>query len=228
MFPFLKTLRSILKARLAGLMIASAVIAVVVVFLLVIGVTWISANMIEIEIKWLDTLISGIIGLLTTISGWFMLPAVVVLIAGMFQEIAISRVEKLSYPNLQRHDKPKFWPDALHDIKFTLWALVLNILVLPLHFIVIGFFISIGLNSYLTGREFFEMAAGYHIGKPRAHKLIRNNRRAVYGGGFIVTLMAAVPLLNLFVPIVAVVWMVHVYHQIDKKSSHVKVDVAAK
>ncbi len=215
MFPFIKTIRSILNARLLGLMLISAVTAVVVVLLAVVAITWISAHLIQIEIGWLDALVSGIISIISGISGWFMLPAIVVLIAGMFQEIAVSRVEAASYPDAQRIEKPKFWPDALHDIKFTLWAIFLNLLVLPFHLIVIGFFISIALNSYLTGREFFEMAAGYHLGKPQAHKLIQYNRRAVYGGGFVITMMTAVPVLNMFVPIVAVVWMVHVFHRID-------------
>jgi len=224
MFPIMKTLRSIFNARLLGLMLLSAVLGIIVVVLGVVAISWISANLIEIEIEWLDTLVSGIISIITGISGWFMLPTVVVLIAGIFQEIAISHVEAKSYPQLQRQEKPKFWPDALHDIRFVLWALFLNILILPFHLIVVGYFISVALNTYLTGREFFEMAAGYHIGKPQAHKLIRHNRPAVYIGGFVITLMATLPLLNLFVPIVAVVWMVHVYHQIDANRGRFKID----
>ncbi len=205
-------------------MLISAVIAIVVVVLVVVVITWVSANLIQIEIAWLDAMVSGIISIVSGISGWFMLPAFVVLIAGMFQEIAISRVEAASYPHVQRTEKPKFWPDALHDIKFTLWALFLNFLVLPFQLIFIGFFISIALNSYLTGREFFEMAAGYHLGKPQAHRLIRHNRRAVYGGGLVITLMTAAPVLNMFVPIVAVVWMVHVYHRIVADRGSIQID----
>ena len=214
MFPLMKTFQSLLKDKLASLMFASAVLALVIAFLGVTAVTSISGHLIKIEVNWLDTLINLIIGVISGIGAWFMLPSVIVIIAGVFQEIAISRVEGRNYPQAQRSEKPKFWPDALHDIKFTLWALFLNLLVLPLHLLVVGVFVSIVLNSYLVGREFFEMAAGYHIGKPQAHKLIRHNRRDVYGGGLVITLMTAVPLLNLFVPIVAVVWMVHVYHHI--------------
>jgi hypothetical protein len=36
----------------------------------------------------------------------------------------------------------------------------------------------------------------------------------MYGGGFVITVMAIVPFLNLFVPILEIVWMVHVYHRI--------------
>jgi CysZ protein len=141
-----------------------------------------------------------------------MLPALVVLIAGMFQERTIDRVERAYYPDEVRKEEPRFWPDVKHDIRFTLWALFLNILVLPLYFIGIGFIVSIALNSYLLGREFFEGAAGYHVGKPEAEKLGQQNKAAVYGGGLVITLMTLLPGVNLFVPIFAIVWMVHVYH----------------
>jgi len=215
MYPFVKTLSSLKKANLLGLMLACAVLAVVVVLGAVGLITWITAHLVNIQMGWLDTLFNLMVGTLTGIGGWFMLPALTVFIAGMFQEKTINRVEGIYYPNSVRSEEPKFWPDAWHDIKFTLWALFLNILVLPLYLFGIGFVVSILINSYLLGREFFESAAGYHLGKPEAKELGQQNKRAIYGGGFVITLMTLIPLLNLFVPIIAVVWMVHVYHGLD-------------
>jgi CysZ protein len=116
-----------------------------------------------------------------------------------------------------RTEEPKFWPDFVHDIKFTLRALLLNILILPFYFFGAGFILSIALNSYLLGREFFESAAGYHLGKIQAAELGRQYKGAVYCGGFVITLLTLVPFLNILVPIWAVVWMVHVYHFVQKK-----------
>ena len=121
-------------------------------------------------------------------------------------------MERAFYPDKVRSREPQLWPDVRHDIRFTLWALFLNMLILPFYLLGIGFVVSIALNSYLLGREFFESAAGYHMGKPEAERLGRENRAAVYGGGLVITLMTLVPVVNLFVPIVAIVWMVHVYH----------------
>ena len=146
-----------------------------------------------------------------------MLPVLTVLIAGMFQETVIHRIEFVYYPDNIREESPKFWPDLLHDIKFTIWALLLNLIILPLYFIGIGFVASIILNSYLLGREFFESAAGYHLGKPEAKNLGTQNRFAIFIGGLVITLLALIPVINLFIPIFAVVWMVHVYHKIIKK-----------
>jgi CysZ protein len=200
-------------------MLACALLAIIVVFVLVTAITWISALLIQIEIEWLDTLVGWLIGILTGIVGWFMLPVLTVLIAGMFQETVIYRVEFVFYTDEIREEPPKFWPDIWYDIKFTIWALSLNIIILPLYLIGIGFIVSILLNSYLLGREFFESAAGYHLGKPEAKNLGEKNRFVIFIGGLVITLMALVPILNLFVPIIAVVWMVHVYHMITLEKS---------
>ena len=145
-----------------------------------------------------------------------MLPVLTVIIGGLFQEQVIQRVEQEFYPDSIQRDHLRFWPEMWHDIKFTARALFLNLLVLPLSLIGVGFIVAILLNTYLLGREFFEGAAGYHVGKPRAMEIGKKHRKAVYGGGFVITIMTLLPVLNLFVPILATVWMVHVYHYLSE------------
>lgn len=216
MFPFARTLDALKKANLFSLMVAGAALAMVVVLGAVVAISWITAQLISLEEGWLAAILHLIVSLITGIAGWFMLPAFAVLIAGMFQEKVINRVESIYYPDYVRREESRFWPDACHDIKFSLWALSLNLLVLPLYLFGIGLMVSVLLNSYLVGREFFESAAGYHLGKPKAKELGQQNRGTLFGGGFFITLMSLIPLLNLFVPIIATVWMVHVYHRIRR------------
>lgn len=217
MFPFSKTLHSIKKANLLGIMFLCAALAVLVILMAVGAITWLTSMLVNLQTGWLDTLVNWIVGALTGIGGWFILPAFTVLIAGIFQETTIHRVERVYYKKNMRKEEPGFWPDLGHDIRFTLFALLLNVLILPLYLFGIGFIASIILNSYLLGREFFESAAGYHLGKPEAKKLAAKNKVIVYGGGFVITLMTLVPVLNLFMPIFAIVWMVHVYHGVLEK-----------
>jgi CysZ protein len=219
MYPFAKTIDSLNRARLMGLMLVCAALAAAVVFMTVAGITWLTARLVNLQTDWLDTLVNWLAGIVTGVGGWFMLPVLIVLIAGIFQETIIQRVEKVCYPDKVRSEEPRFWADLGHDIRFTLLALCLNLLVLPLYLFGIGFLISIVLNSYLLGREFFIAAAGYHLGKPAAGDLVRRHRRAVYGGGFVITLLSLVPLVNLFMPIFATVWMVHVYHGVNKNGA---------
>ncbi len=215
MYPLRKTFQTLFTAKLLGLMLACAALALFVVLVLAGLVTWMAAHVIPTETGWLKAVLSGAAGILTGVGGWFMLPALTVLISGFFQEHVIRRVERVYYPETEPEGLP-FWPELWHDVTFTLWALCLNILVLPLYVVGIGFLVSILLNSYLLGREFFESAAGYHLGKASAKDLGKQHKKAVYGGGLAITLMTLLPLLNFFVPILAIVWMVHVYHHIRR------------
>ncbi len=216
MYPFAKTFSSFKKANLYGLMLLCAALAVAVVAGAVVGITWMTAHFVNIERGWLDTLVNWAAGILTGVGGWFMLPVLTVLIAGLFQENVIRRVDNLFYPDAAPHANLRFWPELWQDIKFTAWALLLNLFVLPFYFLAVGFPVSVVLNGYLLGREFFEAVAGYHLWKENAKKLGKQYRGSIYAGGLVITLMTLLPLLNLVVPVFAVVWMVHVYHHIPK------------
>jgi len=209
-----KTFRSLVQKQLVGLMLLCAVLALVVVVVLAGGMTWLTANLVSLETGWLDTSVNWMVGIVLGIGGWFMLPVLVVLVSGVFQDITIYKVEKVEYPDKKREEEPLLWPDLLHDIRFTIKALFLNLLVLPFYLVGIGFLLSIALNSYLLGREFFESAAGYHLGKPKAREMGRRHRRLIYSCGLVLTLLTLMPVVNLFVPIIAVVWMVHVFHHL--------------
>ncbi|MHB8788671.1 MAG: EI24 domain-containing protein [Desulfobulbaceae bacterium] len=210
-----KTLHSLGHRGMVGLMFLCAVLAVLVVLALWSGLTWLTANLVTLERSWLDTAINWLVGIVLGIGGWFMLPVLVILISAAFQEITISKVEQADYPDMVRAGEPHLWTDLRHDIRFTLKALLLNLLVVPFYFIGIGFLLSILLNSYLLGREFFENAAGYHLGKPGARELGRRHKKQVYGSGLLITLLTLLPVANLFAPIIAMVWMVHVHHAIN-------------
>ena len=94
MYPFTKTFRSLTKANLLSLMFICALLAIGVVLAGMVSITRIAAYVIDIKTGWLDVLANLIIGALSGIGGWFMLPALTVFISGMFQEKAIYRIEQ--------------------------------------------------------------------------------------------------------------------------------------
>lgn len=217
MFPLTKTCSSLIHARLFGLMIACALSGLVLVLACVGGLTVLSNHVVTIDTPYVGTLVKWLMGGVFTLVGWFMLPVLIVLIAGMFQEVIIHRVEAIDYPESEKNKIPRFWPDLMHDIRFTLWALFLNILILPFYLMGIGAVLSVLLNSYLLGREFFENAASYHMVKHEARLLGRRHGGKIYLGGFVITVLTLTPLINLFAPIIATVWMVHLYHSFDSQ-----------
>lgn len=209
------TFKTLLKANLLRLMIACAVIAVAATAFLVAVLAGLAASLVHFKTGWLNTAFDWVAGLVLGIGGWFMLPALTILIGGIFQETVIARVEQAYYPDSARNESPRFWPDFFHDIKFTVRAVLLNLLVLPAYFFGAGFLLSIVINTHLLGREFFEAAAGYHLGKTEARALGKRHPGIVYGGGLATTLITLTPVINVFVPIIAIVWMVHSYHRVD-------------
>jgi CysZ protein len=108
MYPFAETLDSLKKARLLGLMLVCAALAAALAFLAVAGITWLTARLVTLQTGWLDTLVNWVVGIISGIGGWFMLPVLIVLIAGIFQETIIQRVEMVCYPDEQRSGEPRF------------------------------------------------------------------------------------------------------------------------
>ncbi len=213
MYPVVRTLQSMGRSRLIGIMLLAVAAAVFLVFLSVTGLAGLTAWLAGTE-GWLGKLLVGTVSLLAGIGGWFLLPVLTILIGGLFQEWVVQRVETHEYPGSGWRGAPGFLHNLPHDLRFTLLALFLNLLILPFYLLGIGFLLSIALNSYLLGREFFENVAGLHIGKPAARQLGRRHRAAVYGGGLVITMTTLTPVLNLFVPILASVWMVHLFHRL--------------
>jgi len=199
-------------------MLICAVCALIIAVMFAIVFTWFIAHLVAINNAWFDALFTASVGILTGVGGWFMLPSLIVVIAGFFQEAVIRHVEQKEYPQAAPQAKLPFWPELLHDLRFTAWSLFLNLLILPFYLFGVGFVMSVALNAYLVGREFFESVAGYHLGKAEAKALRRQHRKIAFGGGLMITLFTLTPGINLFAPLLAVIWMVHVYHALHPGS----------
>lgn len=213
MNQFNLTVETIKRAKLAKFIFLSVILALICIMLFVLAISSLTAIFVNIETTWLKALLVGTVSILGSVGGWFLLPSVVILISGIFQENIIDHVEKIYYPDRVRKSEPKFFAELPHDIKFALLSASINILILPLYLFGIGIFVAIAVNTYLLGREFFENVAGYHLGKKNAYKLGKQHPKSVYLNGFIFTLASITPFLNLVTPVVATVWMTHIYHR---------------
>lgn len=158
--------------------------------------------------------------LLAGISAWFMFPLAMPVIVSFFDEYIADRIERHEYPKLAIGAPQPFWPDLRHDILFTLKALALNLLALPLYFLPpFNLFIYYLLNGYLLGNEFFVMAAGRHLGKPAARAFARKHRGTLLLAGVGIAFLATVPAANLIAPFWGVALMVHLYQMLANEGN---------
>lgn len=215
MFPLNKTLSSIHTSRLYGLMCFVAFLGLFQILLAMFGITYINQLWSPLDKSWMNTMISVILGVVTGIGAWFILPVLVAANSGIFIEYIISKVERKEYPEFIRKSAPRFWPDIFHDIHFLVLGVSLNVMLIPFYFLGgFGIICSVILNSYLLGREFFEASVGYYHGKKEARRIGKLNLKIRNISGLVATLIALIPVANLFVPIVMVIWNLHLYHEL--------------
>ena len=95
-------------------------------------------------------------------------------------------------------------------MKFSVLAVILNILALPLYFVPpFNLFVFYALNGYLLGREYYELVAHRRIEPAEARRLRAAFRGQCFVAGVAIALLMTVPLVNLLAPVIGTAAMVH-------------------
>ncbi len=151
-------------------------------------------------------------GLGAGLFAYFLFPGIMPIIVNFFDSKIALVIEQKNYPNVCPISPP-FWPEFWHDARFTLLAILLNILVLPLYlFPIIGQITFFALNGHLLGKEFFVMAARRYMPLEEALALRKAHGRTIFIGGIILTILATIPFVNLLAPFWGIAVMTHLYH----------------
>jgi CysZ protein len=149
--------------------------------------------------------------------GYFIFPVFLPLIVSFFDTAIAEAIEREDYPDRKVMEQP-FWPTLRHDIRFTLKAILLNIISLPLYLLPgANLVIYFGLNGYLLGTEFFNIVAGRYITPEEARTLRQRYGWQIIMGGVSIAVCATIPFLNLIAPIWGVAVMVHFFHAVQWK-----------
>jgi CysZ protein len=142
----------------------------------------------------------------------YFLPAVSALVAGAFLDDAAEIVERTDYPNDPPGQPLSFGRSLLYGARFAGLSLLVNLAALILFFVpvvnVIAFFAA---NSYLLGREYFELVAGRFRPMPEAATMRVAFRPTVLMAGAMLAGLVLIPVLNLLTPLFGVALMVHLH-----------------
>lgn len=148
----------------------------------------------------------------------FLLPPVSALVGGCFLDDAAAIVEETDFPQ-DRPGKPvSLWNSVMSGLRFAGLALGLNLLALTLIFVPVvnvGAFFAV--NTYLLGREYFEMAASRFRSPAEAAALRRAHRPLAIAGGAVLAGLMLIPVLNLLTPIFGIALMVHLHKQVARQ-----------
>ena len=77
-------------------------------------------------------------------------------------------------------------------------------------------FIFYGLNGFLLGREYFQIAAMRREGRAGAKALRKRHLPEIWMAGVLMALPLTIPLVNLFIPVLGAATFTHLYHRLAR------------
>lgn len=146
----------------------------------------------------------------------FLMPAVTAFVGSFFVDEIAEAVERESYPGEMPGRAVSLFRALIEGLKFAALAIAVYLCALPfVLFAGLGIIILFLANSYLLGREYFELAA-MRFRQPHDAKTMRkSNAIYIFLAGMVIAVFVSIPIINLATPIFAMAFMVHVHKKLS-------------
>ncbi|WP_330629614.1 MULTISPECIES: EI24 domain-containing protein [Thioclava] len=155
------------------------------------------------------------IGLMLVLSIFLMIP-VASAFTGLFLEDVAALVEEAHYPDLPQIRKFTLAETIADSLRFLGVVIVANLVAFTVYFFILPFapLLFFGLNGYLLGREYFQMAAARRLRKEQVQALYLKHRWTVWMTGALMAVVLTIPVVNLVVPVLGAATFTHLYHRL--------------
>jgi CysZ protein len=155
---------------------------------------------------------------------WFLFPAVITMFIGLFVETIAAAVEARHYPGRPPARQQSLAALLGTGLRFGAVALFLNLVLLPAYLLMLLFpplylLVFYWVNGYLLGRAYFELVAYRRLDERAADALRRAQSGRVTLAGVVIALMLTVPVFNLFAPIAATAFALHLFEAMPKATT---------
>jgi CysZ protein len=166
----------------------------------------------------LDAILAVAATLLLFLLVMFLGAPVAALFGSLFLDDIARSVETRFYPADPPAPGAPFWRSLWLGLRLFLVLLSADLLLLPADVLLPGFgnLLSLAVNGWFLGREYFELVALRHLPADKMDEMRRRHASSIAGGGMLIAVLAAIPLVNLVAPLFGVALMVHEF----KRYSH--------
>lgn len=168
------------------------------------------------EVHGITTLLSfASIAFMLVLSIFLMVP-VASAFTGLFLDDVADAVEARHYASLPQAPRARFWTAFIDSLRYFGLLVALNLAGMIL-FIFSGGLGIVALwliNGYLLSREYFTMIALRRLTPEAAHAMRRDNRFRLWTTGVLMAVPLSVPVVNLFMPVVAAATFTHLFHRL--------------
>ncbi len=166
-------------------------------------------------LAWILSIMAGF-GIIT--GALFLMPVVTAFVGSFFVDEIADAVEREHYPAEPPGRALPFFRALIEGLSFAALALVVYLCALPfVLFAGLGVIILFLANSYLLGREYFELAAMRFRSPHEARALRKTNAVYIFLAGMFIAVFVSIPVVNLATPIFAMALMVHVHKRMAGK-----------
>jgi CysZ protein len=168
-------------------------------------------------VTWLGDLLGWASAFLMLFFSMFLMIPVASAITSLFLDDVAQAVEDEFYPQVPPAGRVSFSDGLRETISFLALLIGANLAALLLYglFPPLTPFIFYGMNGYLLGREYFQIAAMRHLDRQQARQMLAANRGQVWLAGCLMALPLSIPLVNLFIPVLGAATFTHLYHRLN-------------
>lgn len=208
-----KAMRVIFDPTFRGVVLKSLLLTLVLFAALFFGSQYGLAHLPAFHWEWVNVVVDWLGSLLVIVGLFFLGAPVAALFASLFLDEIAEAVEKSDYPADPPSSGTPFWTGLFAGLRLSFWVVLWTLVLLPFNFWLpgIGTALTIAVNGWLLGREFFELAALRHMSQSAARALRRRNSFGVWGAGLLLAGLSAIPFVNFFAPLFGAAMMVHLY-----------------
>ena len=168
------------------------------------------------EVTWVGDLLGwGSLFFMLLLSFFLMIP-VASAITSLFLDDVAAAVEAEHYPHLPPVGRVSLWDGIVDTASFFALLIVANVLAF-IAYAMLPFaapLIFFGLNGFLLGREYFQIAAMRREGRAGAKALRKKHTGQIWLAGCLMAMPLVVPILNLVIPVLGAATFTHLYHRV--------------
>jgi CysZ protein len=213
-----KALGMIFDPAFRGVLIKGLLLTILLFVLLFVGLQYALDALPTLKWEWANWIVTGLKWVLSI--GFFFLPILIgapvaAIFASFFLDEISAAVEKKHYPGDPPAKGTPFFTGLWIGIRFLLILILVNLVLLPFNIFpvtaVFAWAITILVNGWLLGREYFELAAVRHMKVHDADLLRRRHSGALTAAGAVIAALAFIPIVSFVAPLFGVAYMALIF-----------------